>query len=112
MATGAFAWWKGGPPERLGSLMLAVTWIGADVARSLSGRMVRALTLLVSDLLTSAGFLYIAIRYSSLWLGAAMIFRAIRSPCTPPSYRTRTPRAGMAGSSICWSTTSSAIWCC
>jgi MFS family permease len=76
-ATGAFAWWKGGPPERLGTLMLAVTWIGADVARGVGGQMVPTNTLLISDLLTSAGFLYIAIRYSSLWLGAAMIFRAI-----------------------------------
>lgn len=75
--TGAFAWWKGGRAERLGTLMLAVSWLGADLMRGLSGQMVPIITLLVSDALTSAAFLYIAIRYSSLWLGAAMIFRAI-----------------------------------
>jgi hypothetical protein len=75
--TGAFAWWKGGRPERLGTLVLVATWIGADVARALSGQMVPTITLLVTDALTSAAFLYIAIRYSSLWLGAAMMFRAI-----------------------------------
>lgn len=72
-----FAWWKGGPPERLGTLTLAVTWLGADLVRSLSGEMMPTLILLVSDFLTAAGFLYIAMRYSSLWLGAAMMFRAI-----------------------------------
>lgn len=72
-----FAWWKGGPPERLGTLMLALSWIGADVVRGFSGQMVPTVTLFVSDILISAGFLYIAIRYSSLWLGAAMMFRAI-----------------------------------
>lgn len=73
----AFAWWKGGPPERLGTLMLALSWIGADVVRGFSGQMVPTITLFVSDILISAGFLYIAIRYSSLWLGGAMMFRAI-----------------------------------
>jgi nitrate reductase gamma subunit len=75
--TCAFAWWKGGTPERLGTLMLAVSWVGADLVRGLSGQMVPTVTLLISDILISAGFLYIAIRYSSLWLGAAMMFRAV-----------------------------------
>lgn len=75
--TCAFAWWKGGPPERLGSLMLAVSWFGADIARGFSNQMVPTVTLLASDILISGGFLYIAIRYSSLWLGAAMMFQAI-----------------------------------
>lgn len=74
--TGAFAWWKGGPPERLGTLMLAVSWIVADVARAFSAQMVPTITLLGTDFLTAACFLYIAIRYSSLWLGVAMILRA------------------------------------
>jgi hypothetical protein len=76
-ATGLFAWWKGGPPERLGSLMVAVSLLGADIVRGVSGQMMPTVILLVSDILISAGFLYIAIRYSSLWLGAAMMFRAI-----------------------------------
>ena len=72
-----FAWWKGGPPERLGSMMLAISWFGADIARGFSNQMVPTATLLASDILISGGFLYIAIRYSSLWLGAAMMFQAI-----------------------------------
>ncbi len=77
VVTCAFAWWKGGPPERLGTLMLAVGWIGADIARGFSSQMVPTVTLFVSDIVLAIGFLYIAIRYSSLWLGAVMILQAI-----------------------------------
>jgi hypothetical protein len=77
VATCAFAWWKGGPPERLGTLMVAGVWLGADLARSFVGEMVPTVILLASDFLISAGFLYVAIRYSSLWLGAAMILQAM-----------------------------------
>jgi hypothetical protein len=72
-----FAWWKGGAPERLGALMLAVSWIGTDVARGFSNEMIPTVTIFVSDVALAVGFLYIAIRYSSLWLGAMMILEAI-----------------------------------
>lgn len=71
-----FAWWAGGRPERLGTALFAVTWIGADMARSFMGSLVPTDTLLISDFIISAGLLYIAIRYSSLWLGAAMILQS------------------------------------
>ena len=71
-----FAWWKGGPAERLGILMLVVSWLGADIARGFSNQMVPLTTMFVSDAVLAAGFLYIAIRYSSLWLGGMMILQA------------------------------------
>jgi hypothetical protein len=77
IVTCAFAWWKGGPPERLGTLMVAAVWLGSDLVRGFGGQMVPTITLLVSDSLIAAGFLYVAVRYSSLWLGAAMMFQAI-----------------------------------
>jgi hypothetical protein len=75
--TCVFAWWKGGPAEKLGAGMLCFSWLGADLARGLSGQMIPEGPMFVSDVLISLGFLYVAIRYSSLWLGAAMIFRSI-----------------------------------
>lgn len=75
LSTAAFAWWKGGPAERLGTLILCVSAIGGDVARAFSGQLAPTVTMFVSDMFLSLGFLYIAIRYSSLWLGAAMIFQ-------------------------------------
>jgi hypothetical protein len=74
--TCAFAWWKGGPAERLGTAMLAISWIGADLARGVSGEQIPTVIILGSDVLLAAGFLYVAVRYSSLWLGAAMILQA------------------------------------
>jgi hypothetical protein len=71
-----FAWWKGGPAERLGTAMLAISWVGADLARGLSAEYIPTLVILGSDVLLAAGFLYVAVRYSSLWLGAAMILQA------------------------------------
>src|SRR5437868_3937880 len=39
--------------------------------------MIPTVTIFVSDVALAVGFLYIAIRYSSLWLGAMMILEAI-----------------------------------
>jgi hypothetical protein len=72
----AFALWKGGPPERLGGLMLLVAWFGADLARGVSNQMMPIAAMFVSDAVIAGCFLYIAIRYSSLWLGGMMILQA------------------------------------
>jgi hypothetical protein len=73
----AFAAWKGGPAERLGALVVVLAWLGADIARGFSNQMVPTITLLVSDVVVSGCFLFLAIRYSSLWLGAAMVFQSV-----------------------------------
>jgi len=72
----AFAWLKGGPAERLGTLFLAVDWLTTTAFRALSGESVPVITMFVSDLTLSLCFLFIAIRYSSVWLGAAMLSHA------------------------------------
>jgi len=75
LATTAFAAWKGGPPERLGTAMIVVAWIGTLVMQSPGHQAVPVF--LVFDGLCAVGFLVVAIRYSSLWLGGAMICQAI-----------------------------------
>ncbi len=72
LATGVFAWWKGGPPERLGTLVFGVGTVAACIWRALGGGHASVMPLFAVDLLMALGFLCIAIRYSSLWLGAAM----------------------------------------
>ena len=74
--TGAFAWWKGGAPERLGTLVFGLGTVGADVWRAANGEHAAVMPLFAVDLMMALGFLYIAIRYSSLWLGAAMMLLA------------------------------------
>jgi len=74
--TSAWTWWKGGPAERLGTLIYGIGWLGADAWRALSNQSVPVIPMFVSDIAMSLGFLYIAIRYSSLWVGAAMLLQA------------------------------------
>jgi hypothetical protein len=75
--TTAFALLKGGPPERLGVLMIVAAWIGTIIAHELTRPASPVLAFLLLDGLVTVGFLVVAVRYSSLWLGAAMICQAI-----------------------------------
>jgi hypothetical protein len=76
VGTCLFAWTKGGKAERLGTLMMFVSWIGTDVLRALDGHLMPTALMFGSDGLLSLGFLFIAVRYSSLWLGLAMLFES------------------------------------
>lgn len=73
----AFALWKGGRPERVGSLFNGVIAIGVTVLQAALHESLHTLPILVADGLLAMGFLILAIRYASLWLGAAMILQAI-----------------------------------
>jgi hypothetical protein len=75
-ATGAFAWWKGAAPERLGTLVFGLGTVAACIWRAMNGEHAAVMPLFAVDLMMALGFLYIAIRYSSLWLGAAMMLLA------------------------------------
>ncbi len=75
-ATTAFAAWKGGPAERLGTGMIVVAWLAMLVA-SKTDPNIPVVTYLALDGLVAIGFLVVAVRYSSLWLGAAMIGQAV-----------------------------------
>ena len=75
-ATCAFAWWKGGKPERLGTLVLAVVCVGTDLLRGMGGQLMPTVLLFGSDGVLAFGFLYIAVRYSSMWVGVSLLFEA------------------------------------
>lgn len=75
-ATVAFAWWKGGRPERIGSLFNAIFSIGAVVFQAISHKAFGTIPILIADGLLATGFLILAFRYASLWLAAAMVLQA------------------------------------
>ena len=75
-ATVAFAWWKGGRPERIGSLFNAVLTIGVVLFQILTNQIVGTIPILVGDGLLATGFLILAFRYASLWLAAAMVLES------------------------------------
>jgi hypothetical protein len=76
-ATAIFAAWKGGRPERLGVAMIVIAWVSAIALQELSRPVIPVVPLLALDGLVTVGFLFVAVRYSSLWLGGAMICQAV-----------------------------------
>ena len=71
------ALWKGGPAERSGAVMILVTWLGATLIQAVAKAYILPILFLTSDAVLAAGLLLLAIRYSSLWMGAAMLLQAI-----------------------------------
>ena len=73
-----FAWIKGRPAERLGATVYfvsALISIGLAVA---GGKLDQIVSELLFDALVAVGFLVLAIRYNSLWLGAAMMLKGVQ----------------------------------
>ena len=66
---------KGGPAERFGAVLVAVTWAGLLICQALTEQTIPEIPLLVSDVVLATGFLLLAVRYASLWLGAGMLFQ-------------------------------------
>ena len=72
----ALAWWKGGQVEQLGaSLKLVTSVIALGVHHLLKQDSISG-ALLTADGLLAIGFLALAMRYASLWIGAAMLLQA------------------------------------
>lgn len=67
---------KGGPADRLGGLLLVLACVGTIAAQETTGSKSPVLFMLLDDVALAAGFLWLALRYSSLWLGGAMLAQA------------------------------------
>ena len=79
--TAGFAAWKGDRAERWGGLMnlaaLVLVWTIHNI-RALVDIGDPATLLLVADGALALGFLLLAIRYASFWIGGAMILQAVQ----------------------------------
>jgi hypothetical protein len=75
LAVLAFAWWKGGSAERYGASLKLITSLVAFAVHHLLNQETISVALLVADGVLAVGFLILAIRYSSLWIGAAMLLQ-------------------------------------
>lgn len=76
ISVAAFAWWKGGYAERFGSLVNLVAAVAVTISHLMMTLSSAGLALLVIDALMAVGFLALAIRYASLWIGVAMLLQA------------------------------------
>jgi hypothetical protein len=72
----AFVFWKGGPAERGGMALIIFSWLGMLAAQAVTREVVPDIPFLVSDVILSLGFLVLAVRFGSLWLGLAMLVQA------------------------------------
>lgn len=74
----ALALVKGAPPERFGAVIVLVTTLCVALVHLFAPEESQGFMLLGVDGLVAAGFLVIALRYASLWLGGAMLFQAVQ----------------------------------
>jgi hypothetical protein len=76
--TTLYAWLKGGFAERAGATLNLICALAAAAADALVGESNTAIPLLLIDLALAFGFLVIAMRFASIWLGAAMLLQAVQ----------------------------------
>jgi hypothetical protein len=72
-----FAIWKGGIAERASALLILATWLFTLLASSITRSYLPATAFLASDGMLAMGLLILAVRFSNLWLGAAMLLQAV-----------------------------------
>ncbi len=83
VGTCVFSWIKGGEAERLAAVAIAITWIVSMAAQTLISPqgLNREIALLIIDGLFAISLLVISVRYSSLWLGVAMMLQSGAIAC-------------------------------
>jgi hypothetical protein len=74
----ALAWVKGGPAERWGSAIVLIGSIASLPIQLLLPAGPEAVALLLSEGLYGLAFLLVALRYTSPWLGGAMLLQALQ----------------------------------
>ena len=73
-----FAWMRGGRAERVGATLNLAAAVLVEVAHRIAAAEALPVALLAVDGLLAVGFLVLALRYASLWVGAALVFQAIQ----------------------------------
>jgi hypothetical protein len=68
---------KGGAAERCGAALIWAVNVASDVAFALNSQQAPQYALFYLDLLLAIGLLAIAFRFSSVWLGAAMLLQSV-----------------------------------
>lgn len=78
VGTVVFSIWKGGIAERWAGCLMAAGAVYWYLVAKLPGDELSALGQLTGDFLLALGFLYLAVRYTSLWIGGAMLLQAVQ----------------------------------
>ncbi|MBX3480516.1 MAG: hypothetical protein KF842_08945 [Caulobacter sp.] len=78
LATFVFAIWKGGQAERWAGSLVVAGAIFAFAMHKIVPADLLPTALLGGEFLLALGFLTLAVRFASLWLGAAMLLQAVQ----------------------------------
>jgi hypothetical protein len=70
------AWRIGGPAERWGALINSAAVLAATAAQLVTRDARPGIPFLAADFLLATGFLVLALRYSNIWLGVAMLLQS------------------------------------
>lgn len=73
-----FAWSRGGPPERYGAFIYTLSVVASVAVQAAVGLEFPAAQVLGTDFAVAVGFLVLAVRYNSLWLGMAMMLKGVQ----------------------------------
>ena len=73
-----FAMVKGGAAERYAGMIVAASTIGVEIIHLTTRGELQGLLLLAVDGFVGVGFLLLALRYASFWLGGALLLQAIQ----------------------------------
>lgn len=73
----AFAFWKGGRPERLVAAVIVINVIVGNLGQALIDPAADELFRLCNDGVAAGAILAITIRYGAVWMGAVMLFYAV-----------------------------------
>jgi hypothetical protein len=76
VATVGFALWKGDRATRAAAVAFGLLDVATFIVNPTFRNIASETILLVIDFICAVTFLLLAVRYASLWLGAAMIFQA------------------------------------
>lgn len=78
LGTFVFAVWKGGQAERWAGSLVVIGAIYAFALHRMVGAELLPTLLLVGEFFLALGFLALAVRFASLWLGGAMLMQAVQ----------------------------------
>ncbi len=73
----AFGLVKGGPAERAGAMLILLAYVAGDIAFVVAKPNFPTTVIFGADFVLAICLLVVAIRYSSLWLGCAMLLQSV-----------------------------------
>ncbi|MGQ3016312.1 hypothetical protein [Phenylobacterium sp.] len=76
LVVGAYAYLRGGQPERAGAIIVCAVTVGSAIGDVAMPDNAFLIARLIAEGVAALGFLFVAIRFGSLWIGGVMLLQA------------------------------------